>query len=198
MLKFDVLLLCLVPSMLGTETDMKDRPRVCLAQNRAQSYYTSTPPHTTHMVLDQPASSHNQIEILSKWLKAVSLTHSLKIHRIIWRCNERGVIEALAALFLHNTCIPAIWDGFKIICLLPGQLWLAVSWDHCMDMPGCTVYCTCTVISIRLCLMCHWLCTGLPPSLQETCRHCQVDWVEHSGLRCEDVEKKDETHLRLK
>ncbi|XP_067950008.1 E3 ubiquitin-protein ligase RNF216-like isoform X2 [Watersipora subatra] len=31
-----------------------------------------------------------------------------------------------------------------------------------------------------------------------TCRHCQVDWDEHQGLTCSQVEKQDETKLRTK
>ncbi|KAL5018797.1 hypothetical protein ScPMuIL_004519 [Solemya velum] len=33
--------------------------------------------------------------------------------------------------------------------------------------------------------------------LKETCRYCKEDWTEHFGKRCEEVEKKDETKLRL-
>ncbi|XP_038068146.1 uncharacterized protein LOC119737681 [Patiria miniata] len=33
--------------------------------------------------------------------------------------------------------------------------------------------------------------------LKETCRHCGEDWKEHFGKRCEEVEKKTETNMRL-
>lgn len=34
--------------------------------------------------------------------------------------------------------------------------------------------------------------------LQETCRHCKADWEEHFGKQCKEIEKQDETQLRLK
>jgi len=33
--------------------------------------------------------------------------------------------------------------------------------------------------------------------LQETCRYCKEDWAEHIGIPCEELEKKDETKIRL-
>lgn len=35
------------------------------------------------------------------------------------------------------------------------------------------------------------------PCKKETCRYCQVEWEEHFGKKCSEVEKKDETKLRL-
>ncbi|XP_074648198.1 uncharacterized protein LOC141903784 isoform X2 [Tubulanus polymorphus] len=32
--------------------------------------------------------------------------------------------------------------------------------------------------------------------LQETCRYCKENWADHFGLRCEEIEKKDEVSLR--
>ena len=32
---------------------------------------------------------------------------------------------------------------------------------------------------------------------QETCRYCKEEWTEHFGKKCEEIEKKDETKLRL-
>ncbi|KAK2172928.1 hypothetical protein NP493_919g01050 [Ridgeia piscesae] len=31
----------------------------------------------------------------------------------------------------------------------------------------------------------------------ETCRYCKEDWAEHIGIPCEELEKKDETKIRL-
>ncbi|KAK3592409.1 hypothetical protein CHS0354_004032 [Potamilus streckersoni] len=33
--------------------------------------------------------------------------------------------------------------------------------------------------------------------MKDSCRHCQVEWSEHFGKKCSDIEKKDETKLRL-
>ena len=32
---------------------------------------------------------------------------------------------------------------------------------------------------------------------KETCRHCKEDWAEHFGIPCSELEKKDETKVRL-
>ncbi|KAI0210961.1 hypothetical protein LSAT2_004235 [Lamellibrachia satsuma] len=37
------------------------------------------------------------------------------------------------------------------------------------------------------CLECH----------KETCRYCKENWAEHIGIPCEELEKKDETKIRL-
>ena len=33
--------------------------------------------------------------------------------------------------------------------------------------------------------------------LQETCKLCKEDWSEHFGKPCSEIEKKDETKIRL-
>ena len=33
--------------------------------------------------------------------------------------------------------------------------------------------------------------------MQETCRYCKEDWTEHIGIPCTELEKKDETKIRL-
>ncbi|XP_022085000.1 mucin-17-like isoform X2 [Acanthaster planci] len=33
--------------------------------------------------------------------------------------------------------------------------------------------------------------------MKETCRHCGEDWKDHFGKRCEEIEKKSETNMRL-
>ncbi len=33
--------------------------------------------------------------------------------------------------------------------------------------------------------------------MKESCRHCGEDWAEHFGKRCEEIEKKNETNLRV-
>lgn len=37
-----------------------------------------------------------------------------------------------------------------------------------------------------------------PDCLQASCRHCGENWEEHFGLRCDEVEGKDEVKRRLK
>ena len=36
-----------------------------------------------------------------------------------------------------------------------------------------------------------------PECLKETCRYCKEDWTEHFGIPCSEIEKKDETKIRL-
>ncbi|KAL4239711.1 hypothetical protein ACF0H5_000515 [Mactra antiquata] len=36
-----------------------------------------------------------------------------------------------------------------------------------------------------------------PGCKKESCRHCQSDWKDHFGKKCSEVEKKDETKLRV-
>ncbi|XP_041363583.1 uncharacterized protein LOC121379156 isoform X2 [Gigantopelta aegis] len=35
-----------------------------------------------------------------------------------------------------------------------------------------------------------------PTCMKETCRYCQEEWSDHIGIPCNELEKKDESHLR--
>ena len=61
----------------------------------------------------------------------------------------------------------------------------------------CVVYiCSCKRLSNLVCV--SVISSFVINFLQETCRYCKENWEEHFGKRCSEIEKQDETKLRIK